>query len=142
MGGCCDAGQGGSTRPITAPRISRTRKNRLTIQYFDGAWGRPDPIVQLLEYEGIDYDYLTVSQEEWAVTKAEGAGGEMGCLPIISIDGREKQQTNAVLRSLGMKHGFYDPSDWKQAGVIDMIVETYADVLKACGVILYLTEDP
>ena len=50
------------------------------------------------------------------------------------------QQTTALLRSYGTEHGLYDPSDWKKAGKIDMIVETYSDVFKACAEILFATD--
>ena len=44
-------------------------------------------------------------------------------------------QTNAVLRSLGMRTGLYPTaqSEWKKAGLIDCIVESYSDVFNAIG---------
>lgn len=66
----------------------------------------------------------------------------MGGLPIVHRGGQSQQQTSAVLRSLGVQYGYYDPKDWKNAGIIDMIVETQADLYTACAtVVLFTPED-
>ena len=86
----------------------------------------------LLTHKGADIDYVRVSYEEWGARKAAGPVGEFGGMPIVTQkDDIPRQQTNAVLRKLGIENGYYDPSDWKAAGKIDMIVETYGDVFNA-----------
>ena len=46
----------------------------------------------------------------------------------------------ALLRSFGSEKGLYDPTDWKKAAKIDMIVETYTEVFNECWKILFETE--
>ena len=50
-------------------------------------------------------------------------------------------QTNAILRSFGIRYGYYEPSDWKQARLIDPIVETYGDVLAGMYKITFAKEN-
>ena len=38
-------------------------------------------------------------------------------------------QACATLRSFGIRYGYYDPKDFKQAMLIDSVVETYGDFL-------------
>ena len=40
-----------------------------------------------------------------------------------------------------MKFGYYNPSDWKKAGFVDMIVETENEILSAFGKVLLFTAD-
>ena len=105
----------------------------MTIEYFGGAYGRPDPIIQLLAHKGISYDKIDVTMDEWGPRKAAGNTGEMGGLPIVHQKGKakSKQQTNAILRSLGVQHCYYNQEDWKNCGIIDMIVDTQTDAFLA-----------
>jgi len=57
------------------------------IEYF-GPFGRADPLRYLLRKAQVEFDDITVTQEEWAERKASGNGGEFNCLPIVTIDGK------------------------------------------------------
>ena len=75
--------------------------------------------------------------EAWGPRKAAGGAGEFGGLPIVKIGEAEGvQQTNAILRSLGIKYGYYNPTNWQQSGRIDQLVETWGEVFNAFGAIL------
>ena len=41
------------------------------------------------------------------------------------------QQTGAILRALGVQHGYYNPRDYQAAGKIDWIVDTWGELLTA-----------
>ena len=43
----------------------------------------------------------------------------------------------SILRSLGIKHGYYTPSDWKTAYYTDVIVDCWVDVFDSMGRILF-----
>ena len=103
----------------------------IKIEYFPSSYARPGPLIMLLEHKGASYEKIEVSQEAWGARKAAGNTGEFGGMPIVHQDGKTRQQTNALLRQLGIQFGYYDPSDWKKAGVIDMIVETYTDAFNS-----------
>ena len=144
MGGaCCDSQS--DMRPGQAPSGGLDKNSigkKVKVEYFEGFFGRPAPIVFLLEHKGAAYEYATVSQEAWPARKASGGAGEFGGLPIVTRGGQEQQQTNAVLRSLGIQHGYYNPKDWKNAGIIDMIVDTQAEFFnKASGIIVFTPDD-
>ena len=62
----------------------REIKNKLKVLYYEGTWAKSDPIVQLLQYRGIDFDYDTCTVEEWKAAQASGNGGEMYSLPIVT----------------------------------------------------------
>lgn len=50
-------------------------------------------------------------------------------------------QMAAILRSFGARYGYYNPADWRQARLIDPIVETYADLLSGMAKIMFAKED-
>jgi len=50
-------------------------------------------------------------------------------------------QTNAILRSFGIRYGYYDPKSWKQAIIIDSVLESYGDVLTGMSSIIFSPED-
>lgn len=108
-------------------------------EYFQG-YGRVDPLRLMLTHKGVDFQDDTVTFEEWGPRKANGDTGEMGGLPIVTEDGKDMQQFGAILRSQGMKHGYYNPKDWKTCGEIDQITDTWADVLGAFAVVLQSPE--
>ncbi len=77
------SGAGGLNRP-EGPSGSKIK-----LEYFGGAYGRPDPIVQLLEHKGVPYERIDLSMAQWGVRKGLGKTGEMGQLPIVHRSGKE-----------------------------------------------------
>ena len=63
--------------------------------------------------------------------KGTGNTGEFGAMPIVYYQGKVMQQTGAILRSLGVQHGYYNPRDYQLAGKIDWIVDTWGELLTA-----------
>ena len=62
-------------------------------------------------------------------------------MPIVTQASKSRQSTLALLRSLGIQHGYYNPADWKSAGMIDMLVETYTDVFNGFAKVLFSAEN-
>ena len=91
MGGaCCDSQS--DMRPGQAPSGGLDKNSigkKVKVEYFEGFYGRPAPIVFLLEHKGAAYEYATVSQEAWPARKASGGAGEFGGLPIVTRGGQE-----------------------------------------------------
>ena len=50
-------------------------------------------------------------------------------------------QFSAIMRTLGMQLGFYDGADFKTARYCDPIVDTWADVVGACGGVAFAEDD-
>ena len=115
--------------------------SEITVMYFEGAFARASVLVHLFEYVGQPWKWNKLSQEKYGQMCAAGEMGEFGKgLPQIqvSMNGKSQQmaQTNAILRSFGMRYGLYDPRDWKAARYCDQVVETNGDVIGACFPIL------
>ena len=149
MGACCEAGD--DMRPAVTRDQSHTLSKKdilaaaatpaneqIKVEYFPGKYGRVDPIIQLLAYKQANYEFVGVNFAQWAVRKA---AGQTGGLPIVTVDGQKYQETKAILRMLGIKYGYYNPTDWKAAGVIDMIVDTQSEVFDAAAKIVLFTPD-
>ena len=115
MGGAC----GGET---VSPDVFK-------IQYFKDVHGRAEPLRVLLHYSGTPFVESGVSMAGWMVRKGSGSTGEFGQLPIISYQGRDMQQFNAVLRSVGVEKGYYNPRDFRESMRIDWIIDTWAELL-------------
>ena len=76
----------------------------------------------------------------WMVRKGSGNTGEFGQLPIVSYQGRDMQQFGAVLRSVGVEKGYYNPRDFRESMRIDWILDTWADLLIAnAGIVFQMT---
>ena len=116
--------------------------NRIRIEYFGPGYGRVDPIRQLLEHHGVEWEFIPATQEAWGARKAAGDTGEMGALPMATVNGQQRQQTCAILRSFGIQYGYYNPTDWRQCGFVDMVVETENEILSGFGKVLLFTPDP
>ena len=68
--------------------INDDQPPKVKIEYF-GPFGRADPIRFLLYAAEVDFEDITVSQEEWQELKAFGNAGEFNCLPLVTVDGKE-----------------------------------------------------
>ena len=136
---CCDSSLEGEigrpvreiSRPATAPAGPKIK-----IEYFEGMNGRADPFVLLLMHKGVEFEKINVPGTAWGSRKARGDTGEFGALPIVSYSGKSHQQTMAILRSFGVQHGYYT-DDWKKAGIIDAVCDTYGDFISAIAGVMF-----
>lgn len=109
---------------------------KIKIEYFEGMNGRADPFVLLLMYKGVEFEKINVPMAAWGPRKARGDTGEFGALPIVTFSGKGHQQTMAILRSFGIQHGYYT-NDWKKAGIVDAICDTYGDFISAIWGVMF-----
>ena len=123
MGGAC----GGET---VSPEVYK-------IQYFKDVHGRAEPLRLLLHYSGTPFVESGVSMAGWMVRKGSGNTGEFGQLPIVSYQGRDMQQFGAVLRSVGVEKGYYNPRDFRESMRIDWIVDTWGGLLVDHGALAF-----
>ena len=63
---------------------------KVKIEYFKHFYGRPAPLVFLMEHKGVKYEYDEIDQADWPQRKAQGKAGEFGGLPIVTR-GRQEQ---------------------------------------------------
>lgn len=104
----------------------------IKIHYF-GMHGRAEPIRMLLSHAKVEYEDLRFSFEEFGKAKAEGKY-EFGQVPAVEVDGVMYVQSQAILRSLGQKYGYYseDPiTMYKIDSAIDGLADMFQFLVKA-----------
>ena len=106
----------------------------ITLEYFADFYGRGDQIRFLLSRAGVNYNYSGLSQAEWGAAK--GSYGEFPFMPKLKVGKKEYGQSLAILRSLGVKYGMYNPADYKGSYYADVIVDGNADILNSTSGIL------
>ena len=77
------------------------------ISYFDFPGGRGEDCRLALHIAGVDFEDDRIKGPAWGEMKA---GTPMGKLPVLTIDGRQVAQSNAILAYLGREHGLH-PAD-------------------------------
>ena len=105
-----------------------------TLYYFD-LYGRGEPMRMLLSHAQVQFDDKRITQEEF-ITMREDGTLPSGQVPLWEDEGRQLNQTSAILRLLGKQHGYYsmDPMEGYNA---DWAVETGADLFGPAFVGLY-----
>ena len=74
------------------------------LTYFNDLGGRAEAIRALCFLANHEYEDNRISSEQWADMKSHTP---MGALPLWEEDGYLMCQTNAILRFLGKKLGYY-----------------------------------
>jgi len=99
--------------------------NVYTLHYFDG-YARGEHIRLLLAHANIKFEDHRISFSEWPGTlKATMPGGSMPCLE--TKDGNKMGESIAILRFLGLTHGYY-PTDFNEAWACDSLIDGYSDI--------------
>ena len=89
---CCDSSE--SIRPAQPTGSVGSKKpmgSAIKIEYFPASYARPDPIIQLLEHKGVNYEKVEINFEAWGARKAAGDTGEFGGMPIVHQAGKSRQ---------------------------------------------------
>ena len=86
-----------------------------TVHYFP-LFGRAGPIDMLLSKANADYEMNVITFQDWPGLKASMPYTHVPCLELA--DGTKMGQTNAIMRFLGKKYGFY-PTDPMDAYMVD-----------------------
>lgn len=95
------------------------------LHYFP-VYARGEPIRMLLTHAGVDYEDHVITFEDWSNWKEKMPNGVMPA--IETTDGKKMDETCAILRSLGMKYGYY-PTDPMKAWECDAIIDGYMDII-------------
>ncbi|KAJ3663489.1 hypothetical protein Zmor_007746 [Zophobas morio] len=78
----------------------------------------------LLNYGGIEFEDVRVTQEEWPQLKEKMP---FGTLPVLEHDGKQAGQSIAIARYLAKQVGLAGKDDWENLE-IDAIVDTINDL--------------
>ena len=80
----------------------------------------------LLSHAEIDFNNQIIEFAEWPALKPTMPNGQ---LPVLELaNGKKMGQSGAILRYLGMNHGYY-PDDPLEAQECDEFMDGYADIL-------------
>ena len=106
----------------------------MKLYYFD-IYGRAEPIRMLLNHAKHEFEDVRLDKEGMEKLKAEGKL-EFGQLPLLeTADGKYMVQSQAILRALGMKFGYYPTgtteADIKLSYLIDSTIDAIGDVITA-----------
>ncbi|KAL1528554.1 hypothetical protein AB1Y20_009897 [Prymnesium parvum] len=115
----------------------------VTLRYFD-IRGRGEAIRMALHDQGVPFADESFSFDEWGKEKPDGlkarwtAEGKLafGQVPLLEIDGLELVQTQAILRYLGRKLGWYEGTP-AALHRIDLVAEGTEDVRGRLSAVKY-----
>ena len=93
--------------------------------YYFPLYGRGEPIRMLLTHAQVPHENIVVTFQQWPEYKPGMPNLQMPALEMG--DGKRIGQSNAILRFLGMRHGYY-PKDPMEAYKSDMLCDAFADV--------------
>eukprot|EP00806_Schmidingerella_arcuata_P002018 Macronucleus_2825.p2 GENE.Macronucleus_2825~~Macronucleus_2825.p2 ORF type:complete len:218 (+),score=74.43 Macronucleus_2825:1-654(+) len=96
------------------------------LTYF-GLQGRAEAIRSMLAHGNVDYEDCRVEQDKAAEMKESGES-PLGSLPIWQEDGFTVCQSNAILRMMGIRHGYYT-TDPTIAYQIDSLCDLQEDIV-------------
>lgn len=98
-------------------------QGKITVHYFDGC-GRAEALRMMLNHAGVEFEDHRFGFDTWPSLKAGMAGNSV---PNIEYpDGTKIGATNAMMRMVGAKHGYY-PEDPMQAYQCDFLSDLYYD---------------
>ena len=102
--------------------------SEIKLYYFD-VYGRAEAIRMLLHHAKVEFTDVIVTKEEVEKMKADGKL-EFGQVPVIEHNGKFFSQSNAILRFLGSKHGYY-PADPVESWRVDSTIDSVGDLTNA-----------
>ena len=108
--------------------MSILAKSKPTLTYFD-LYGRGEAIRMALVHSKTDFDDNRVSGESFVAFKASGKCAN-GQLPVLEVDGRCLNQSEAIIRFVGSQTGAYDTSDPFAMWAADAVINTCSDLEK------------
>jgi len=74
------------------------------LTYFDAAASRGEECRLALHVAGLSFEDERLNRDQWTVRKASTP---FGALPVLTVDGRQLAQSNAILRFIGSQHGLH-----------------------------------
>ena len=80
----------------------------------------------MLVHSKVPFEEVQVGADDWNARKASG---QIGGLPIVYFEGEELQQAKAIMRSFGIRHGYFDPTDESTAYLNDYWFEVWEETL-------------
>lgn len=98
----------------------------MKLHYFP-IYGRGEAIRMLLAHAKVPFTDAFITHEEWPKAKNSPLC-EFGQIPVLELpDGKKLSQSKAILRYLGVQHGYYPINDHYQAYLVDSFLDSVDD---------------
>jgi len=110
---------------------------RYKLTYFDAAASRGEECRLALHLAGLPFEDERLSRDQWAARKASTP---FGALPVLTVDGRQLAQSNAILRFIGSQHGLH-PAEPFEAALHESVLCAVEDLRTRMGPILRIKDE-
>ena len=108
--------------------------------YFD-AYGFAEPVRIALNLAKIEFEDVRIQREDWPAYKTEHADElEFGQVPVLYHNGKQINQSAAILRYVGHVTGFY-PTDAYTAWRVDSFLDAFRDLQVSMGAVRYAQDE-
>ena len=109
----------------------------LKLSYFDSPGGRGEPARLALNLAGIAFEDHRIPVAEWPVMKADFPYQQV---PVMEVDGKVLNQSNAINRLVGKMADLYPQDNW-QAAVCDDVMDSADDAMQLLVNTFFIPED-
>ena len=109
----------------------------LKLNYFDFPGGRGEPARMALNLAGIAFEDRRIPLAEWPTVKAEFPYQQV---PVMEVDGKVLNQSNAINRLVGKMADLYPQDNW-QAAVCDDVMDTADDLMQLLVNTFFMPEE-
>ena len=109
----------------------------LNLNYFDFPGGRGEPARMALNLAGIAFEDRRIPLAEWPTVKAEFPYQQV---PVMEVDGKVLNQSNAINRLVGKMADLYPQDNW-QAAVCDDVMDTADDLMQLLVNTFFMPEE-
>ena len=109
----------------------------LKLNYFDFPGGRGEPARMALNLAGSAVEDRRIPLAEWPTVKAEFPYQQV---PVMEVDGKVLNQSNAINRLVGKMADLYPQDNW-QAAVCDDVMDTADDLMQLLVNTFFMPEE-
>src|SRR5947209_17181191 len=107
------------------------------LTYFDSAASRGEECRLALHIAGLPFEDERLKADQWPGRKASTP---FGALPVLTVDGRQLAQSNAILRFIGSQHGLH-PSEPFEAALHEALLCAVEDLRTRMGPIIRIKDE-
>jgi len=110
---------------------------RLKLSYFDFPGGRGEPARLALNLAGMPFEDYRIPMADWPTVKADFPYQQV---PVLEVDGKILNQSNAINRLVGKMTDLYPEDNW-QAAVCDDVMDTADDAMQLLVNTFFMPEE-
>ena len=107
------------------------------LTYFDAAASRGEECRLALHVAGLPFEDERLNRDQWIARKASTP---FGALPVLTVEGRQLAQSNAILRFIGAQHGFH-PAEPFEAALHESVMCAVEDLRMRMGPIIRIKDE-